>query len=126
MARWVFSQGGALGFCDSEGHVEPAVSVRLRWKNHEIQTEIQSQGNEPLNICFVFEDEMDEEDMDEKEEQSEESRAVRVGQKKMMTPTLAEREEHERTHFLSKLVQTLYSRTGTQPSSSRPKVCNCC
>ena len=43
---------------------------------------------------------MDEEDMDDKEEQSEESRAVRVGQKKMMTPTLAEREEHERTPTL--------------------------
>ena len=37
--------------------------------------------------------------MDDKEEQSEESRAARVGQKKMMTPTLAEREEHERTHI---------------------------
>ena len=37
---------------------------------------------------------MDEEDMDDKEEQSEESRAVKVGQKKMMTPTLAEREAH--------------------------------
>ena len=36
-----------------------------------------------------------EDETDEKEEQSEESRAVRVGQK-MMTPTLAERVEHER------------------------------
>ena len=36
--------------------------------------------------------------MDDKEEQSEESRAVRVGQKKTVTPTLAKREEHERTH----------------------------
>ena len=42
---------------------------------------------------------MDLEIMDDKEEQSEESRAVRVGQKKMMTPTLAERKEHERTHI---------------------------
>ena len=42
---------------------------------------------------------MDEEDMDDKEEQLEESRAVRVGQRKTMTPTLAEREEHERTHI---------------------------
>ena len=42
---------------------------------------------------------MDEEDMDDKEEQSEECRAVRVGQKKPMTPTLVEREEHERTHI---------------------------
>ena len=51
-----------------------------------------------MDVCPVVEDEMDEEDMDDKEEQSEEIRAVRVGQKKMMTPTLAEREEHERTH----------------------------
>ena len=36
---------------------------------------------------------MDEENMDDKEEQSEESRAVRVGQRKTMTPTLAEREQ---------------------------------
>ena len=42
---------------------------------------------------------MDEEIMDDKEEQSEESRAVRVGQKKTVKPTLAEREEHERTHI---------------------------
>ena len=41
---------------------------------------------------------MDEEDMDDKEEQSEESRAVRMGQRRMMTPTQVEREEHERTH----------------------------
>ena len=41
---------------------------------------------------------MDEEDMDDKEEQSEESRVVRVGRRRMMTPTQVEREEHERTH----------------------------
>ena len=37
--------------------------------------------------------------MDDKEEQTEESRAVSVGQKKTVTPTLAEREEHERAHI---------------------------
>ena len=74
--------------------MEPAVSGRPRWKNHEIQTEVRSESNKSLNVCLAVEDEMDEEDMDDKEEQSEESRAVRVGQKKMMTPTLAEREEH--------------------------------
>ena len=37
--------------------------------------------------------------MDDKEEQSEESRAVRVGPNKTVTPMLAEREEHERTHI---------------------------
>ena len=58
-----------------------------------------SQSNKPLNVCPVVEDELDEEDMDDKEEQLEESRAVRGRQKKMMTPTLAEREEHERTHI---------------------------
>ena len=52
-----------------------------------------------MNVCPVVEDEMDEEDMDDKEEQSEENGALRVGQNKMMTPTLAEREEHERTHI---------------------------
>ena len=79
--------------------MEPAVSVRPRWGNHEIQTEAHSESNKSLNVFPVVEDEMDEEDMDDKEEQSEESRAVRVGQKKMMTPTLAEREEDERTHI---------------------------
>ena len=63
------------------------------------QTEVHSESNNSLNVCPLVEDEMDEEDMDDKEEQSEESRAVRVGQKKKMTPTLAEREEHERTHI---------------------------
>ena len=73
--------------------------MRLRWKNHEIQTEVHNESNNPLNVCLVVEDEMDEEHMDDKEEQSEKSRAVRVGQKKMMTPTLTKREEHERTHI---------------------------
>ena len=79
--------------------MEPAVSARLRWKNHEIQTADNSESNNLLNVCLVVEDEMVEVDMDDEEEQSEESRAVRVGQKKMMTRTLAEREEHERTHI---------------------------
>ena len=79
--------------------MESSVSVRLRWKNHEIQTELHSESNNSLNVCPIVEDEMDEEDMDDKEEQSAESRAVRVGQKKTVTPTLAEREEHERTHI---------------------------
>ena len=70
------SRAGALGFCDSKGHVEPAVSVRPGWKNHEIQTEVHSESNNSLNVCLVVDDEMDEEDMDDKEEQSEESRAV--------------------------------------------------
>ena len=67
--------------------MESAVSVRPRWKNHEIQTEVKSESNSSLNVCPVVEDEIDEEGVDDKEEQSEESRAVRVGQKKMMTPT---------------------------------------
>ena len=74
-------------------------TLRLRWKNHEIQTEVRSESNNSLNVCLVVEDATDEEDVDDKEEQSEESRAVRVGQKKTMTPTLAEREEYERTHI---------------------------
>ena len=61
--------------------MEAAPSVRPRWKNHEILTE---------NVCPVVEDVMDEEDMDGKEEQSEESRGVRVGTKKTITPTLVE------------------------------------
>ena len=80
--------------------MEPAVSVRLRWKNHEVQTEIHNESNNSLNVCPVVEDEMDEEDMEDKEEQSEEIRSVRVDKKKMITPKLAEREEHERTHIL--------------------------
>ena len=43
---------------------------------------------------------MDEENQDDKEEQTQESRAFRVGQRKTTTPTLVEREEHERTHMV--------------------------
>ena len=88
-----------LGFCDSEGPVEPAVSVRPCLKTHESQTEVHHESTNSKNVCPVVEDEMDEENLDDREEQSEESRAVRVGQRKTTTPTLAEREEHERTHI---------------------------
>ena len=37
--------------------------------------------------------------MDDKEEPSEESRAVRGGQQRIITPSLKERQEHERTHL---------------------------
>ena len=57
--------------------MEPAVSVRPLWKNHEIQIEVQSESNSSVNACLAVEDEMDEEDIDDKEEPSEESRAVR-------------------------------------------------
>ena len=43
------------GFCDSEGHVEPAVSVRPCLKTHESGTS--------LNVGPVVEDEMDEDVM---------------------------------------------------------------
>ena len=79
--------------------MEPAVSVRPCLKTHEIQTEVRHESDNSLTVCPVVEDEMDEEIMDDKEEQSEESRAARVGQKKTVTPTLTEREEHERTHI---------------------------
>ena len=46
-----FSQAGVLGFCDSDGHVEPAVSVRLCLKTHE--------SNNSLNLCPVVKEEMD-------------------------------------------------------------------
>ena len=55
-----------LRFFDSEEHVEPAVSVRPRWKNHEIQTADNSECDNPLNVCPVVEEEMDEEEMDDK------------------------------------------------------------
>ena len=100
--RWPdepFFRVGMPGFNDSGGHVEPAVSVRPCSKTHEIQTEVHLESSNSLDVCPVVEDEMDEEIMDDKEEQSEESRAVRVGQKKTVTPTLAEREVHERTHI---------------------------
>ena len=67
--------------------MEPAVSDRPCLKTHEIQTEVHHESNSSLNVCQGVEDEMDEETMDDKEEQSEESRAVRVGQKKTVTPT---------------------------------------
>ena len=57
------------GFCDSDGNVEPAVSVRLCLKTHE--------SNNSLYVCPVAEDEMDDEVMDDKEEPSEESRLVK-------------------------------------------------
>ena len=79
------------GFCDTDGHVEPAVSVRLCLKTHE--------SNNSLNVCQVVEDEMDDETMDNKEEPSEESRPVKGGQSRVMMPTLKERQEHERTHL---------------------------
>ena len=107
-----------------------AVSVRRRWKNHEIQTEVHSESNNSLNVCPAVEDEMDEEGMEDKVEQSEESRGVRVGQKKMMTPTLADTNIGRTggtwtdTYSSSKLVQTFCSCTGKQPCSPRSKVCN--
>ena len=72
--------------------MERAFSVRPRGMNHEVQTEVHSESDNYLNVGPVVVDEMDEEDMHDKGEQSE-SRAVRVGPNKMMTPTLAEREE---------------------------------
>ena len=74
--------------------MEQAVSVRPCLKTHEIQTEVHHESTNSLNVCPVVEDEIDEENLHDKEEQSEESRAVRVGQRKTTTPTLAEREEH--------------------------------
>ena len=38
--------------------MEPAVSVRPRSKNHEIQTEIHNESINSLNVCSVVEDEM--------------------------------------------------------------------
>ena len=52
--------------------MEPAVSVKPLWKNHEIQTDVHSESNNSLKVCPVVEDEMDEEIMDDKEEHSEE------------------------------------------------------
>ena len=80
-----------LAFCDSDGHVEPAVSVRPCLKTHE--------SNNSLNVCPVVEEEMDEDVMDDKEEPSEESRPVEGGQSRVVMPTLKERQEHERTHL---------------------------
>ena len=61
-----------LGFSDSEGHVEPAVSVRPCLKTHEIQTEVHHESTNSLKVCPVVEDEMDEEIMEQSEEQSSE------------------------------------------------------
>ena len=99
MVRRVFSEAGVLIFCDSDGHVEPAVSVRPCGKNYAIQTEVQYESNSSVNVCPVVEDEMEEEVMDDKEEPSEESTAVRGGQQRIITPSLKERQEHERTHI---------------------------
>ena len=79
-----------LGFCDSDGHVEPSVSVRPCLKTYE--------RNNSVNVCPVVEDEMDDEVMDDKEEPSEE-RPVKGGQSRVTMPTLKERQEHERTHL---------------------------
>ena len=49
--------------------MEPAVSVRLCFETHEIQTEVHHESNSSLKVCPVVEDEMDEEIMDDKEEQ---------------------------------------------------------
>ena len=54
--RWVFFQAAVLGFCDSDGHVEPAVSVRPRLKTHG--------SNNSLYVCPVVEDETDDEVME--------------------------------------------------------------
>ena len=80
-----------LGFCDPNGHVEPAVSVRPCLKRQE--------SNDSLNVCPVVEDEMDDVVLDDKEEPSEESRLVKGGQNRVMMPTAKERQEHERTHL---------------------------
>ena len=79
--------------------MEPAVSVRPRWKNLEFQSEALCEEEISWNVCLVVEGEMDEEVLDDKEELSEGSRAVRGRQKRMMTPTLGERQEPERTHI---------------------------
>ena len=99
--------------------MEKAVSVRPPWKNHEIQTEVFRESNNSLSVCHVVEDETD-----DKEEQSEKSRAVRVGLKKMMTPSLAEREEDERTHIPHRSwCRHCVAAWASNPGSSRPKVC---
>ena len=80
MGQRVSSQAGVPGFCDSDGHVGPAVSVRPCLKTHE--------SNNSLNVCPVVEKERDEDVMDDKEEPSEESRPVKGGQSRVMMPTL--------------------------------------
>ena len=86
MGKRVFSQPGVLGFNNSDGQVEPAVSVRPCLKTHE--------SNQSSNDCPVAEEEMDEDVMDDKEEPSEESRPVKGGQSRVMMQTLKERQEH--------------------------------
>ena len=70
---WIINHetGRYTGFCDSDRHVEPAVSVRPCSKTHE--------SNNLLNVFPVVEDEMDDDVMDDKEEPSEESRPVKAG-----------------------------------------------
>ena len=70
------------GFCDSDGYVEPSVSVRPCLKTHEI--------NNSVNVCPLVEDEMDGEVMDDKEEPSEVSRPVKGGQSRATMPSLKE------------------------------------
>ena len=106
---WIINHetGRYTGFCDSDTHMEPAVSIRPCLKTHE--------SNNSLNVFPVVEDEMDEDVMDDKEEPSEESRPVKGGQSRVMMPTLKERQEHERTHLLY--------RSWCRPCSPRSKVC---
>ena len=52
----------------------------------EFRLKFINESNNSLTVCPVVEDEMDEEIMDDKEKQLEESRALRVGQKKTVTP----------------------------------------
>ena len=80
-----------LGFCDSDGHVEPSVPIRPCLETDE--------SNNSVNVCPVVEDEMEDEVMDDKEEPSEVSRPVKGGQSGVTMPSLKERQEHERTHL---------------------------
>ena len=105
-----------LGFCDSDGHVEPSVSVRPCLETDE--------SNNSVNVCPVVEDEMDDEVMDDKEEPSEVSRPVKGGQSRVTMPTLKERQEHERTHLPYRSWCRLCRCTSQQPYSQRSKVSN--
>ena len=109
-----------LKFCDSNGHVQPAASVRPCGKKHEIQTEVLSENESSVNVCPVVEDEMEEVVMDDKEEPSEESRVVRGGTTEDSYADI-ERTTRARknTHSSSKLVQALCRCTGKQSCSSR-------
>ena len=44
---------GLLGFSDSDGHVEPAVSARPCWKTHESKTDVHHESNNSLSVCPV-------------------------------------------------------------------------